>query len=202
MFPINMAANAVPGKKELLQACVAHNVGVVAMKPYAGGKLLNKTRTVRMARYQMGGDALKLKKSVPITPVQCLSYVLTQLGVSTTVPGCANPEQLLATLAYTQATEAEKDFSAVVADFQQYEEGACVYCNHCLPCPEMIDIGQTIRLLDMAQQHLTVGLRAAYDALPCKASDCVECGVCTERCPFGVDVAQKMQQAMALFEGV
>jgi predicted aldo/keto reductase-like oxidoreductase len=87
-----------------------------------------------------------------------------------------------------------------VADFQQYVEGECVYCNHCLPCPEMIDIGQTIRLLEMAQQHLTVELQAGYEALPAKASDCVECGVCVERCPFGVDVTTKMRQAVALFE--
>jgi predicted aldo/keto reductase-like oxidoreductase len=202
MVPVNLAANAVPGKKDLLKACVARNVGVVAMKPYAGGKLLQKQRTVRVSGYQMGGQALKLKKPAPITPVQCLAYVLAQVGVCTTVPGCANLEQLTAALAYGRATEAEKDFSTLMADFRQFVEGECVYCNHCLPCPEMIDIGQTIRLLDMAQQHLTAGLQAAYDALPFKASACEECGVCTERCPFGVNVTQKMQQAMALFESV
>jgi len=55
MFPINIAANAVPGKKDLFRVCVAHGVGLVAMKPFAGGKLLQKERTVRVARYQMGG---------------------------------------------------------------------------------------------------------------------------------------------------
>jgi predicted aldo/keto reductase-like oxidoreductase len=34
----------VPGKKALLKTCAAHNVGIVAMKPYAGGKLLSKER--------------------------------------------------------------------------------------------------------------------------------------------------------------
>jgi hypothetical protein len=199
MFPINMAANAVSGKKELLQACVAHNVGVVAMKPYAGGKLLSKERTVRVAKYQRGGDPLKLKKLTPITPAHCLAYVLAQVGVCTTVPGCANLEQLTTTLAYNQATDEEKDFSEVVADFQQYIEGECVYCNHCLPCPEKIDIGQTIRLLDMARQNLTAELRAAYEALPFKASACQECDACVERCPFGVDVIAKMNQAAVLF---
>jgi predicted aldo/keto reductase-like oxidoreductase len=200
MFPINMAANAVPGKKELLKTCITHNVGLVAMKPYTGGKLLAKERTVRMAYYQMGGEALKLKKSAPITPVQCLAYVLAQVGVSTTVPGCADLEQLAAALAYGQATEEEKDFSTVITDFQQYVEGECVYCNHCLPCPEMIDIGQTIRLLEMAQQHLTAEHRAAYETLPYQASACSECGACVERCPFGVDVTTKMRQAVELFE--
>jgi predicted aldo/keto reductase-like oxidoreductase len=102
-------------------------------------------------------------------------------------------------LAYNQATDEEKDFSEVVADFQQYIEGECVYCNHCLPCPEKIDIGQTIRLLDMARQNLTAELRAAYEALPFKASACQECDACVERCPFGVDVIAKMNQAAVLF---
>jgi predicted aldo/keto reductase-like oxidoreductase len=200
MFPINLAGNAIPGKKDLLKACVTHNVGLVAMKLFAGGKLLSTERTVRVARYQMGGSALKLKKTMPITPVQCLSYVLSQVGVSTTVPGCAGLEQLTAALAYWEATEEEKDFSAIVADFQQYVAGECVYCNHCLPCPSVIDIGQTIRLLDMARQRLSAELQAAYDALPSKASDCAQCGACSERCPFGVDVILKMEQVVELFE--
>jgi predicted aldo/keto reductase-like oxidoreductase len=41
MFTINVAGNAVPGKRELFQACVKRGVGLVAMKPFAGGKLLS-----------------------------------------------------------------------------------------------------------------------------------------------------------------
>ncbi len=63
----------------------------------------------------------------------------------------------------------------------------------------MIDIGQTIRLLDMAQQGLSEALRMAYEAMPVRASACTECGVCMERCPFGVEVIVKMEQATRLF---
>jgi len=200
MFPIHMAANAVPGKKDLLQACVSHQVGVVAMKPFAGGKLLREERSIRVARYLMGGGALlKLKKPTSITPVQCLSYVLSQVGVSTAVPGCANPKQLEQVLAYGRATEEERDFGSVLSSLRQYESGECVYCNHCLPCPSAIDVGQVIRLVEMAQRRLTDEVRAAYGALEAKASDCTKCGACKERCPFGVDVMAKMEQAVAVF---
>jgi predicted aldo/keto reductase-like oxidoreductase len=198
MFPINMTANAVPGKKELLMACAAHNVGVVAMKPFAGGKLLSQERTVRMAKYQMGGSALQVRKESPITPVQCLSYVLSQVGISTAVPGCADLEQLSAALAYLDASEEDRDFAELVSEFDQYVAGECVYCNHCLPCPSAIDIGQTIRLFEMAQQRLTEAVRQAYAALPANASDCTRCGACEERCPFGVHVIEKMKGAAAL----
>ena len=200
MFPINMAANAVPGKRDLLKACVNHNVGIIAMKPFAGGKLLRKDRTVKVSATQMGGEARKIKKARSITAVQCLAYALAQVGVTTTVPGCKDVDQLRETLAYLQATEEEKDFSTILADFQQYEHGECVYCNHCLPCPAAIDIGQTLRFLDMAQQRVTTELKAAYNALSAKASDCTECKACETRCPFGVHVIPKMQQTVALFE--
>jgi predicted aldo/keto reductase-like oxidoreductase len=201
MFPINMATHAALGRRDLLRACVEHGVGVVVMKPYAGGKLLSKERTIRVPRYMLGGaEAFKLKKEAPIAPVRCLSYALSQMGVSTAVPGCANPDQLAAALAYVEAAGEEKDFSMHLAEFEQYVEGECVYCNHCLPCPSTIDIGQVNRLLDMAQQELTPELRVAYDVLTSKASDCTQCGACVERCPFGVSVMGRMEQAVTLFE--
>jgi predicted aldo/keto reductase-like oxidoreductase len=78
--------------------------------------------------------------------------------------------------------------------------GRCVRCNHCLPCPADIDIGQTILLVDIAQWELDDDLRAWYDMLPTKASACLECGVCVERCPFDVDIMAKMQDAVGIFE--
>jgi len=200
MFPLGLAGNAVPGKLDLLKTCGAYNVGVVAMKPFAGGKLLNKGRTINVARYQMGGDPIKVKKSAPITPLRCLAYALAQPSVSTTVPGCSSVDQLHEALAYSEASDEEKDFSEIVTDFQQYISGECVYCNHCQPCPEVIDIGQTFRLLDMARPTPTKQVRAEYAAMAIKASSCTECGVCETRCPFGVNVTGKMQEAVDLFE--
>jgi predicted aldo/keto reductase-like oxidoreductase len=50
MIPVNMAGNAQPGRKQLLQDCAAQGVGVVAMKAYAGGKLFQARRTVNFVR--------------------------------------------------------------------------------------------------------------------------------------------------------
>ncbi|MBD3309392.1 hypothetical protein GF339_23540 [candidate division KSB3 bacterium] len=200
MFPIHLAGNAVPGRQDLLNACIARDIGVVAMKPYAGGKLLLEKRSIQVGKTQMGGEALKLKASAPISPVHCLAYSLEQIGVSIALPGCADREQLFAALAYLEASDAEKDFSSVITDVRQYATGECVYCNHCLPCPSQIDVGKTLRLLDIARQHLTAELRAQYARLPASASACTACGACVERCPFGVDVIAKMTRAVQIFE--
>ncbi|MCK5732842.1 MAG: aldo/keto reductase, partial [Candidatus Latescibacteria bacterium] len=182
MFPINLRSDAVLEEKELFNVCASRGVGLVAMKPFAGGKLFQK------------------EEARSITSVQCISYALSQIGVSTVVPGVKDLDELEAALHFLDATDEEKDFSSILPEFQQYVKGECVYCNHCLPCPAVIDIGQTIRLVDTAQHGVSEDLRADYQALSVKASACIECGSCTTRCPFEVDVISKMQRAVKLFE--
>ena len=97
------------------------------------------------------------------------------------------------------ASDAEKDFAAAIAEVKKDLKGVCVYCNHCLPCESEVNIPEVIRLLTMAEKGLTPAIKAAYAALPVKASDCTECGVCMERCPFDVDITGKMRQAAEVF---
>ena len=200
MYPVNLTGDAMPGRKELLNACVSLGAGLVAMKPYAGGKLLQKVRSISLEHFQSGWKRYRKDLPVSITPVQCISYALSQIGVSTIVPGVKNADELEAALHFMDATDEEKDFSTVITGFGEYLEGGCVYCNHCLPCPSVIDIGRTIRLLETAQYAISHDLRADYEALSAKASECIQCGSCMERCPFDVDVISKMEQAVELFE--
>jgi len=199
MFPISLVNNAIPGRKEMLNACVKHNVGLVAMKPFAGGKLLQKDQIMALEHYQLGDSKRDIQKPAEINPIQCLSYTLSQVGVSNVLPGCKCIEQLDEALAYFDATDEEKDFSGIIQYFQQYVTGECCYCNHCLPCPSEINIGLTMRLLDIAQSDMTDEIKSAYNAMQTNASDCVECETCMERCPFEVDVISKMEQAQKLF---
>jgi len=201
MLPFNLLGNAVPERKELLNLCRQRDVGLVAMKPFGGGKLLQARKTFRAAKYQTGSShAFKAKITAAITPLQCLSYVLSQVGVSTVIPGVKDNAELAAALYTLQASEAERDFSPILAELGQYAEGECVYCNHCLPCPAFIDIGPINRLLDMALLELAPALRQVYGALPVRASACTQCAACTARCPFGVDVVSRMAQAVQVFE--
>jgi uncharacterized protein len=196
MFPVNLSSHAEPGRRALLQACVEQGVGVVAMKPYGGGKLLQTNRTVQFVRYQTGGPAFKRKVPRTLTPVRCLSYVLTQPAVATAVAGVASVPELEAGLAYLDASDEDKDFSDAISGFQQYHTGECVYCNHCLPCPVAIDIGFVSRLVDT----YSPAVQARYDALPVKASACTRCGACVKRCPFAVDVLAMIDRAVELYE--
>jgi len=199
MFPVNMAGHAIEGKRAFLQACVTNNVGLVAMKPFAGGSLLRADASFKAEAFLTDGNDRELDLGKPITPVECLHYTLSQPGVSTTVPGCQNIHELDMSLAYWSASDKERDFSGHISQFQHYVKGQCVYCNHCLPCPSEIDIGQTLRLLDQAEVSLTPALRDAYAQLATNADDCSQCQSCMERCPFGVDVVGRMGTAANLF---
>lgn len=209
MFPVNPAFDMLPGdmqfeafgqddsynqsdiaedksvleRRELYHACAIQDVGVVAMKPYAGGLLFAKENP----------------SSIVLSPVQCINYALSQPAVCTVAAGCKNVAEMKAALAFLEATDKEKDYSSINVNSMWKLKGSCVYCNHCLPCPVRIDIGITTRIADTARYGVTDKIVSEYEALPVKASDCTECGACIERCPFGVDVIANMARAVGLF---
>lgn len=204
MFPVNLTNHSMPGRAELFAACGEYQVGLVAMKPYAGGNLLSdKTAilvdTFKMGRADLAGAPMLVEKAASITPQQCIAYVLDQPSVATVVPGCADLEQLDDALAWLQTGDEEKNVTALLPAFERFGTGECVHCNHCLPCPSEIDIGQTLRMMQQAQKKMTPALRAEYSAMAASAADCIECGDCVERCPFGVDVTEQMAQTADLF---
>ena len=131
MFGVNLLGDSRPAHGELLMACARHGVGVIATKPFAGGTLL-----------------VANGRSTGISPLQCLSYALSQPAVTTTVPGARNAQQLREILRYSEATPEERDYRPALANIHTYLAGTCVYCNHCLPCPQGIDIGNTLMMAD------------------------------------------------------
>ncbi len=117
MHQINMVNHTMLGREEFLKACIKNKVGLVAIKPFAGGKLLQTNRTVTIAKYQTGGISLKKKIPKSISPIKCMNYTLSQTGVSTVIPGVKNNQELYEVLAFLKASEEEKDFSTLLKEF-------------------------------------------------------------------------------------
>jgi len=118
MNQVSFANNSMVKREEFLKTCRDKNIGVIAIKPFAGGKLLQRNRTVSIAKYQTGGLSLKKKIPQDITPIKCLNYVLSQLGVSTTIPGVKNVRELMEIIAYVNASDEEKDYSTIIKEFE------------------------------------------------------------------------------------
>jgi predicted aldo/keto reductase-like oxidoreductase len=117
--------------------------------------------------------------------------------------GSSTKEHVLESISYLNASEAEKDYSAIVKDYLGSMKGSCMYCNHCLPCPSQIDIAAVTRCLDIAlldEGNIPQAIKSQYRALEHHAGECTACGSCEERCPFSVPVIQNMEKTAGLFE--
>lgn len=176
-----------PSRQQLYETCAQLGVGITVMKTLGAGLLLN-------AESSPFGQ--------PLTVAKCEHYALTRPGVASVLIGCNSVEQVSQALQYETLSAQEKDYTAVLNTSQRYSaNGACMYCNHCLPCPQEIDIAAVHQYYDLASSlsEVPATVREHYLALHAHASDCIACAACEERCPFGVVVIQNMERAAVLF---
>lgn len=176
-----------PERAELYRICEQRGVGITVMKGYAGGRLFS-------AKTSPFGIAL--------TPVQCIHYALTRPAVASVLAGYDSIEHVDAAVAYESANEEEKDYASVLAGAPRHAySGECTYCGHCAPCPKGIDIAMVNKLYDLAtmQSEVPSSLREHYRSLSANADDCISCGGCESRCPFSVNVIERMSKARKLF---
>lgn len=176
-----------PEREELYRICEQKGVGITVMKGYAGGRLFSPQTS---------------PFGVALTPVQCLHYALTRPAVSSVMVGFDTPDHVEAAVAYENAGEDEKDYASVLAGAPHHAySGQCTYCGHCAPCPAEIDIAMVNKLYDLAvmQEEVPATVSAHYEALSANAQDCIGCGGCEERCPFGVQIIERMQKAADCF---
>ena len=178
--------NMDPQRQALYESCQRRGVGVTVMKAFGGGDLLSQ--------YSPAGVAL--------TPFQCLHYALTRPGVACVMTGAKTVEELVQCAAYETAPDSEKDYAAAFAAMPKISwEGHCMYCGHCAPCPQGIDVASVTKFLNLAkaQGGVPETVREHYAVLPHHAGECVACGACEKRCPFSVSIVENMRQAAELF---
>lgn len=178
--------NIDPVREKLYETCQRRGVGITVMKVFGGGDLLTDDSPA--------GKAL--------TAPQCIHYALTRPAVSTVFAGAHTEAELAASLRYEEADEAERDYAAVFATFPKISwQGHCMYCGHCAPCPKGIEVASVTKFLNLAKAQKAVPetVREHYNALRAHAGDCIACGACEKRCPFGVRIIENMKAARAVF---
>lgn len=176
-----------PVRQELYSLCEAEGVALTVMKPYGGGALLN------------AGES---PFGVAMTVTQCLHYCLTRPGVKVVMSGARSEEELMEAVAYCDATDEEKDYAELLSGCPAHPfTDKCMYCGHCAPCTVGIDIASVNKFADLcaAQGFVPETLREHYDALSVHAGDCIQCGACETRCPFGVHIIEHMMKAQEIF---
>ena len=179
--------NMDPDREKLYETCQRLGVGITVMKAFGGGDLLN-------AELSPAGAALTVN--------QCIHYALSRPAVAVVLAGTKSVEQLRESLAYEDAPEEEKDYAAALAAFPKISwSGHCMYCSHCAPCPMQINVADVTKFLNLAlaQGEVPETVREHYKVLEHHAGECIQCGVCETRCPFGVAIRENMQAAAEKF---
>lgn len=179
--------NMDPERERLYETCQQLGVGITVMKAFGGGDLLKE-------ELSPAGKAL--------TPYQCLHYALTRPGVASVMCGARTLKELEDVIGYETALPEQKDYAAALAALPKVSwQGHCMYCGHCAPCPRGIDVAAVTKFLNLAkaQGGVPETVREHYALLPHGAGECIACGACESRCPFGVPVVENMRQAAEVF---
>ncbi|MBO5280900.1 MAG: aldo/keto reductase [Clostridia bacterium] len=177
-----------PERAELYRLCEREGVGITVMKGFGGGRLF---------------DASLSPFGVALTAAQCIHYALTRPAVASVIAGFQTEEQVREAVAYCDAAETDKDYATVLANAPSFAyNGQCTYCGHCTPCPAGIDIAMVNKLYDLAAMcdEPAQSVVSHYHCLSANAADCIGCGGCETRCPFGVKIVDRMEKAKKLFD--
>ncbi len=173
MFPYNIVETQ---GADLIARCRERDIGFIAMKPLAGGAI------------EDGRLALR--------------FVCADPDVTVVIPGMYSAEEVAANAAAVSDgapwTEEEENAAARVREV--LGGNFCRRCNYCAPCAAGIRIPSVFLFAGYLERYGLAGwARERYATLSVKASACIGCGACEERCPYHLPIREMMARAAAEF---
>ena len=173
MFPYNIVESQ--GEK-LIAECARRNIGFVDMKPLAGGAIEDATLALR--------------------------YICANDAVTVVIPGMAEIQELeqnMAAVSNTAPITAEEK-AAFLEVRNQLGTNFCRRCNYCQPCAAGINISGAFLFDGYLQRYgLADWAKGRYATLPVKASACIGCGACEDRCPYHLPIRDMLKKVAERF---
>lgn len=174
MFPYNVVETQCGDRLEALRA---QGKGFICMKPLAGGAIENARAAMR--------------------------FIAGNENVTVVIPGVASAEELREnTLAYLDPSpvsgEELREFERI-----RRELGTvfCRRCGYCAPCSVGINIPVMFTLAGYLERYGLAGwARERYAVQGADASDCIGCGACEARCPYGLPISTLMKKISEEFK--
>ena len=150
-------------------------MGILVMKPFAGGVIDNATVAFKYLR--QFPDAIPLPGFDSVAAVdEVVSFYKTPNQVS------SEDEALMA----TYRRELGQQF--------------CRRCEYCQPCPQGVMItpamGYQVVARRMSPAVSIEFSRAAMETVP----QCIECGICIQRCPYDLPIPTMLKKHYAMWE--
>ena len=103
------------------------------------------------------------------------------------------------------AEDEAKLIAQVQGEYQRLSPIPCTKCGYCMPCPNGVNIPVNFELFNNATvfQGASVTLcRNLYQFLSEaeRASACLKCGICEEKCPQGIQISTIMERVREQFK--
>lgn len=175
MFAFNFIASEAA--TELLPLAREHDMGYIAMKPLAGGRLGHH---VALAFKYI----LQFPDVVPVPGIEKVPEIEEIVSL------------LEQPLALTGAEQAEMQRLR-----RELGNRFCRNCDYCQPCPAEIPISRVLFVVniipDIPPERLAAGM---LDELLAKPANCTDCGLCEERCPYHLPVRELMAEMVSQYE--
>ena len=167
-FPYSYLAG--PQEQELVDKCAAAGMGFIAMKGMAGGLIRNGLAAAAFMAQQ--------PTVVPIWGVQHQWEL----------------EQFLSCVRETPAmTQEYRDI--IEKDRRELSGDFCRGCGYCMPCPVGIEINTCARISLLLRRSPAEGwLTPENQAMMAKVEDCLHCGQCKSKCPYGLDTPRLLEE--------
>lgn len=169
---------ATEKEEALVEGCRKADMGFIAMKALSGGLITNSA-----AAY---AHAAEFENVLPIWGVQREKELDEFLSYIDNPP--VMTEEIRALI--------EKERKELAGDF-------CRGCGYCMPCPAGIEINNCARMSLLlrrspSQNWLT---REGQERMM-KIKDCLHCGQCKSKCPYGLDTPALLARNLEDYENV
>ena len=155
---------------EIVDMCREHNMGFIAMKALSGGLIRDSAAAYAwLAQYP---------EVLPIWGVQRESELKEFLSYVNNPPALDETRQAL-----------------IRADRAQLQGSFCRGCGYCMPCPVGIQINDCARMsLMIRRAPQAAQLTPEMQAEMAKIEDCLHCGQCAAKCPYGLDTPKLLEE--------
>ena len=153
--------------------------------------------------YKKGGKQMNLKKVLSTTLVFFLSTSLI-FSAPATVSAATN-DVFGVTASFKGADETgiqspNATFIVGMGEAKELGNDFCRRCGYCLPCTKGIDIPSCFMFEGYYKRYgLEEWAKSRYEAMGHHASECVECGKCLEKCPYKLNIINKLKEVAKTF---
>jgi len=173
MFPYNIVETQA---EKLIAECAKRNIGFIDMKPLAGGAIEDATLALR--------------------------YICANDAVTVVIPGMAESKELEQNMAAVNNTApiTAEEKAAFLEVRNQLGTNFCRRCNYCQPCSVGINISGCFLFDGYLQRYgLADWAKSRYATIPVKASACIGCGACEDRCPYNLPIRDMLKKVAERF---